>query len=871
MKRIIVSLSLIIGLALALQTVLFAESDWKIIRQADWETSFNDVYFVDGYNGWAVGNNGVIAHTKDRGETWCSQNSGGNEGLNSVDFVNANEGWIAGDVILHTNDAGENWVVQYYPETRLYNVDFVNANEGWVVGDYGIILHTNDGGTTWTPQDSGVEIWLSAVFFASPQDGWAVGGNGTILHTNNGGDDWEAQTSNTTETLRDVHFVSTDEGWAVGDNGVILHTSNGGTEWIFQDSGTTRKLCDVHFVSATEGWAMSLFFNILYTSDGGATWYQLNGQTFMGCSPFFLETHNPKTHFIDSSEGWVVTSHGHIFHTVDGGNTWTYQIDTPGSTLYSIDFVNPVKGWAVDVVLHTGNSGVNWTIQHHYLGHVGLDFVSPDEGWIVGEDIWYTSNGGISWEEQYDTQFNEKYPLYDVHFVNLTSGWVVGNDGTILHTDDGGENWIEQDSGVSSQLRGVAFANGSKGWVVGDNGVILHTSDGGENWEQQLSGTSNSLSGLSFVSDTEGWVVGENIILHTDDGGTTWTPQAEGYPLRNVVFVNKNEGWAVGNGGVILHTDDGGATWTQQDSGTDNNLNGICYDGYSSLYVVGDWGIVLRYIDPMLSRTLIGDVSGNGTISAYDAALILQYTVGLIDRFPAEIITSPSEVMPRDYAVSLPSLTAKAGDRIQIPIRINDATGLFAGGISVKYNSTILRAIDVAISPWASGVYWRANTELDGEVRVAFAGAKPLEGKGNLFHVTYEVLPNAEGVTTPLILDNVQLSNSLNIATVNGWITVLPSRSMLFQNYPNPFNPETWIPFQLAQDATVKVNIYNSKGQLIRRLNLGQKHAGSYITKARAAYWNGQDEHGNHVASGLYFYSLQAGDFTATRKMVILK
>jgi hypothetical protein len=273
----------------------------------------------------------------------------------------------------------------------------------------------------------------------------------------------------------------------------------------------------------------------------------------------------------------------------------------------------------------------------------------------------------------------------------------------------------------------------------------------------------------------------------------------------------------------------------------------------------------------MLSRTLIGDVSGNGTISAYDAALILQYVVGLIDRFPAEPVSSPSEATPRDYTVSLPSLAAKAGDRIQMPIRINDATGLAAGGISVKYDSTVLRAIDVAISPWASGVYWRANTELDGEVRVAFAGAQPLKGKGNLFHITYEVLPHAEGVTTPLILDNVQLSNSLNIATVDGWITVLPSRSMLFQNYPNPFNPETWIPFQLAQDAAVKVNIYNSKGQLIRRLNLGQKHAGSYITKARAAYWNGLDEYGNRVASGLYFYSLQAGDFTATRKMVILK
>ena len=94
---------------------------------------------------------------------------------------------------------------------------------------------------------------------------------------------------------------------------------------------------------------------------------------------------------------------------------------------------------------------------------------------------------------------------------------------------------------------------------------------------------------------------------------------------------------------------------------------------------------------------------------------------------------------------------------------------------------------------------------------------------------------------------------------------------MLFQNYPNPFNPETWIPFQLVQDAVVQVNIYNSKGQLIRTLHLGQKYAGSYITKERAAYWNGRDERGNCVASGLYFYSLQAGGFTATRRMVILK
>ena len=870
MKRIIVSLSLIIGLMLASQTVLFAEADWNIVRQADWETSFNDVYFVDGYNGWAVGDYGVIAHTKDRGETWHPQDSGGDWNLNSIDFVNADEGWIAGsNVILHTNDAGESWVVQYTLEEEgsLSDVDFVNANEGWVVGSYGIILHTNDGGTTWTPQDSGVETRLSAVSFASPQDGWAVGVNGTILHTSNGGDDWEEQISNTTENLHGVHFISTSEGWAVGGdagyNNVILHTSNGGTSWIVQDSGAEYALYDVHFVSATEGWALDWVFDIFYTSDGGDSWSQLRGGTLDG-----FEIHSRRMHFINSSEGWVVASNGIILHTVDGGNNWICQIDTPGYPLYSVDFVNPVKGWAVGdlIVLHTGNSGVNWTIQMRESGF-GIDFVNPDEGWYVGGPIWHTRDGGTTWEVQHS---NSEFCL-DVHFVNLTSGWVTGNNGTILHTDDGGENWIEQDSGVSSQLWGVAFANDSEGWVVGDGGVILHTSDGGSNWEQQPSGMGNRLYGLSFVSDTEGWVVGDYIILHTDDGGTTWTLQADGYELRDVVFVNKNDGWAVGEVGVILHTDDSGATWAQQDSGTDNNLRGICYDGHSSLYVVGDWGIVLRYIDPTLSKILTGDVSADGTISAYDAALVLQYTVGLIDRFPAETITSPSEITPRNYAVSLPSLTAKAGNNIQIPIRINDAMGLAAGGISVKYDSTVLRAIDVAISPWASGVYWKANTELDGEVRVAFAGAQPLKGKGNLFYVTYEVLPHAEGVTTPLILDSVQLSGSSDIATVNGWITVLPSRSMLFQNYPNSFNPDTWLPYHLAQDAPVTIRIYNARSQLIRALHLGNQKAGVYVTKDKAAYWNGKDSLGQSVASGVYFYSIQAGSFTAIRKMVIVK
>ena len=98
-----------------------------------------------------------------------------------------------------------------------------------------------------------------------------------------------------------------------------------------------------------------------------------------------------------------------------------------------------------------------------------------------------------------------------------------------------------------------------------------------------------------------------------------------------------------------------------------------------------------------------------------------------------------------------------------------------------------------------------------------------------------------------------------------------PKETVLLPNYPNPFNPETWIPYQLAAPADVKLHIYSVKGALVRRLALGHQAAGRYHNKSRAAYWNGRNEHGEAVASGVYLYTLSAGDFKATRKMLIQK
>ena len=110
------------------------------------------------------------------------------------------------------------------------------------------------------------------------------------------------------------------------------------------------------------------------------------------------------------------------------------------------------------------------------------------------------------------------------------------------------------------------------------------------------------------------------------------------------------------------------------------------------------------------------------------------------------------------------------------------------------------------------------------------------------------------------------------IAKLEGILALLvPDKTLLLANYPNPFNPETWIPYQLSKPAEVTVTIYAANGAVVRMLDLGHRRAGSYESRSRAAYWDGRNAAGEPVASGVYFYTLSAGEFSATRKMVIRK
>ena len=129
-----------------------------------------------------------------------------------------------------------------------------------------------------------------------------------------------------------------------------------------------------------------------------------------------------------------------------------------------------------------------------------------------------------------------------------------------------------------------------------------------------------------------------------------------------------------------------------------------------------------------------------------------------------------------------------------------------------------------------------------------------------------------EWIDMAYIVDDGSLAFRQGIAKLERLLSLLvPDATVLLKNYPNLFNPETWIPYHLAVDANVSVTIYNLRGELIRHLDLGLQEAGYYVDKSHAAYWDGKNDEGESVASGVYFYKLDAGEFTASKRMVVVK
>ncbi len=241
---------------------------------------------------------------------------------------------------------------------------------------------------------------------------------------------------------------------------------------------------------------------------------------------------------------------------------------------------------------------------------MGVHFIDDKNGWIVGNFGLglKTEDGGLGWKQK---NFSEEDFLKDVHFVGQ-KGWVVGERGVILHTADGGENWEKQISNGKSLLS-VFFIDGNKGFTVGSDGTILKTEDAGVTWKNveldwdmlisdellELGVVSINLYDVFFITDSLGWIVGDSgTVLRTTDGGKQWSVvnMRPSSALFSVCFMNDREGVAVGSHGFCLKSNDGGQSWERFKIGTENSLFSVSF--YKEYGVaVGDLATVVKTLD----------------------------------------------------------------------------------------------------------------------------------------------------------------------------------------------------------------------------------------------------------------------------------
>ena len=234
-----------------------------------------------------------------------------------------------------------------------------------------------------------------------------------------------------------------------------------------------------------------------------------------------------------------------------------------------------------------------------------------------------------------------------------------------------------------------------------------------------------------------------------------------------------------------------------------------------------------------VTEGVILDVNGDGQVNVIDLAIVAMFYGTRGNGLLADVNT--------DGVVDILDLTAVA--------QAIDAAG--------SSNRLSLEAVEAALE---------AAAELG-----RIAGAPTMFGNPaqHLRRITYHNVPKAFADAEHLGHNlSAVLKELLQLLTE---VAEVPETTALLPNYPNPFNPETWIPYHLAEAADVTVHIYAVDGALIRRLVLGYQAAGIYQSRSRAAYWDGKNEVGEPVASGVYFYTLSAAEFTATRKMFIKK
>ena len=757
----------------------------------------------------------------------------------------------------------------------------LSVNNILVFGTAGSVQKSTSGGTSWAVSyvdDAGRDI--KAANFVNSTTGFLCGTAGLLMKTTDAGSTWSAQNPGTTEDLLSIDFYDKDTGYAVGSNGVILKTINGGNTWAVSAYGTSY-IYKVYVVSPSNvilGSSSSTTGRMIRSTNYGASWQSVTPAAFSSGTVYGIS-------FGDANNGVAVSSGLNIYRTTDGGATWANKANLGSNVIYCVSFISPTKVLAGDAagnVLVSTDAGETWTSNSgNGTKLFGIDFfdnnvyLSGSAGTILRSD-----NGGTSFGACFGMYTQQM--LRGIQFIDGTNGLACGGAtsaadalGQMLKTTNAGVSWALLPFNFTAQVYSFAWPSLNTWYAGTANNKIFKTTDGGVSFKEltlPVTGTTQVYWDMACSGPDTVYAGGASgKLIKTTDGGNTWTTLNPNFGT-NVIYkirVIGNAIYLAGAGAKLAKSVDGGATWTALTPNIPGTFFALGFKNQNLGYVAGSSLAAAKTTDggttwtALTMPTTLKSTTSLWAVAFTDSAVwmssingdVLYSKDGGANWNIAKKITSNNlfsiAVVGSDlFFAGSGGCIIKASTGTNIPVELTSFTAAYVN------NKTVLN--------------WKTATEtnnlgFDIEKRTSTSNWEKIgfiKGAGTSTERQQYTFSDASASGNVYYrLKQIDFDGSFKYSGVVEISAGLPDKFELAQNYPNPFNPVTNINFRIAVKGKVSLKIFDLLGKEVAALINEEKEAGSYSVQFDAAKY----------ASGIYYYTLKAGEFTSSKKMMLVK
>ncbi len=713
-------------------------------------------------------------------------------------------------VLLMSQNAFSQWTVLSRPGVN-HSIIKLSQNNILIFNADSFIKST-DGGISWGLPQILPYSTKGGIKFVDSLYGWALeGGNGTgILRTTNGGNNWQKVVPQNVFNVSAISFIDRNNGVGVGSSGLLLRTSDGGVNWSVTTNTNLGQCLGVCMIDNNKGFAYSNEVDSIFkTTNGGITWKHI-----------FLATAHivDQMLFLDPLNGYCISRYNNIFKTTDGGETW-----------------------------------INYSLPYTGTNYDGLFFINVDRGFAYdrGGKIYMTTDGASSWTLVRPgpniSGFNHSNSIYDIYFKDINTGWALGNAGRVWQTTNGGVNWskkLEPPANIISTF----FKGETTGFILASTNEffgsellfvynIYKTTNIGVNWVIVKSFYNTEFTDFKGGSSYNLFLCGTGgRFYRSTDNGTSWDSIgfSNNNNFRSLSFIDDNTGSVCGDSGKILKTSNGGLNWTNIQYPYSNvNLRKVQQKTSQNIFVMSNTNFI--------SITTNGGINWNNNSLPSDTMTIVDFN-----------FTNNGTGYRTEYAI-------EPGHFGSTVTWIEKTTNAGASWVSKAYSYTNLY----------TNILFGENS-VNGFLSYGNVLKKTTNGGENW---SDESLPVQALMSTGCFVnsDRVYLgsyngtlvTNYPPLSVRNSTTELNPKSFSLSQNYPNPFNPSTVIRYKLSVAGFTTLKVFDLLGKEVATLVNEKQNAGSYVVDFNSTAFN--------VPSGIYFYTLNAGEFKETRKMVLIK